>query len=136
MKEDEQEKPKRKAIIIGNKPDTAYYKPILIHGQKYDSVILNWHYRHAATAEYLIKMMKDGAGWMEVNGSRRRVTVENTKCKYKDLKTGMCTCEKIKNHTHCTEQIRMKCKQYVQEQKTIIEVNEVILEKVAQARQQ
>lgn len=134
MEENEEENPRRKAIIIGNKPDTAYYKPILIDGQKYDSVILNWHDRYSATAEYLVKMMKDGAGWMEVSGSRRRVNVENNRCKFKDSKTGMCTCEKVTPSIYCTEQVRRACKHYKQESRNKIEVNEVILEKVAQAR--
>jgi hypothetical protein len=123
-----------KPIIIGNQPDNVYYKPILKELQQHDEVLLYWHAKNDANAEYVIKLLMEGAGLIVQDGTRGETETFNTVCKFKDPKTGMCTNPKIVPAIRCTEQVRESCKQYKQKYKNPITVNQIILEKVAQAR--
>lgn len=125
---------RRTPIIITDKPDATFYKSILLEGMRYDNSILHWTDKNAANAEYIIRMMTKGAGWTIVRSSRRRVQTENTVCKWKDPATGMCTNPQVQPTVKCTEQVRRACASYEQKQKGKFEVNEIIMEKVAQAR--
>jgi len=125
---------RRTPIIITDKPDATFYKSILLEGMRFDNSVLHWTDKNSANAEYIIRMMTKGAGWCTVRGARRRVMTENTVCKFKDPATGMCTNPKVQPSVRCTEQVRRACQFYEQKQKGKFEVNEIILEKVAQAR--
>jgi hypothetical protein len=121
-------------IVIGDKPAATYLLAVISRGTMTDEIILQFTDQNAGQAEYLLRLLRKGAGWCEV-GDREKAVVQSNTCVFKDRHTGRCTCEEINYRGACTEPIRTTCEKYCRNTTLRpISVNQVLIEKVAQAR--
>lgn len=90
--------------------------------------------KYAPTVEYLLRILRKGFGWMEVERGIKEV--KNTKCKYN--LGGHCDNKKVSesknNRMKCSESIRNSCNHYSQKRSNLITVNFVEIEKAGQIR--
>ena len=110
-----------KPIIIADMKAEVYLHSIAKRAMRYDEIIIQFIDKHISTAEYVIGLLTGGMGWIEDERSKKDVL--NDRCKFET--NNFCdlhkkTCDK-------------RCSDYKKMYTIPMRVNEVILEKVAQA---
>jgi len=121
-------------VIATTECERALYT-ILKDGMIYDRLELNFTEKYAPTVEYLLRMLRKSAGWLERDRGEKQVT--NTRCNSNNH--GMCA--HTENMTKrgvttlkCTEAIRATCPFYNKKFQTGINVQFVIIEKAGGIR--
>lgn len=94
----------------------------------YDQIEIHYMDKYAPTIEYLLRILRKGFGWVEVE--RGEKDVENTKCAFNEHGG----CNKIKEVQRCTEQVRVNCKQYTKKFNRKFKVNMILIEKLGAIR--
>ena len=94
-----------------------------------DVLEIRFNEKYAPTVEYILRIIRKGFGWLEID--RGEKNVENTKCanNYK----GFCSNKDLGN-VRCTESIRRNCKNYIKRSQNKMTVNYISIEKAGQIR--
>jgi hypothetical protein len=96
-----------------------------------DNLEIRYVQRYAPTVEYLLRLLRKGFGWLEIDRGEKDVV--NQKCRYNVM--GKCTEEEQKDRNIiCKEGIRTNCKKYILKSDDLFHVNYVIIEKAGGIR--
>jgi len=100
-----------------------------------DKIELTYTDRYAATVTHLLKILRQGFGWMEVEGESGIREVDNTRCTNmrRDGYCGM-PCATPADRRKCAEIIRKTCGDYKRKYRDKISVHYVIIEKAGGIR--
>lgn len=95
-----------------------------------DELTLNFIDKYAPTAEYLIRILRKGFGWIEQD----RGTTEsiNTRCLFNV--ENICTYADMPQKPKCTESIKVSCKAYKKKYDKGFIVNYITIEKAGGIR--
>ena len=123
-------------IIATNDLDKALLR-IFSKAPTEEEIIIQYSQAFAGTIELILRMLRDGAGWKEIDRGEKEVT--NKKCLHNK---GMCTNkEKLKAENidkdsclKCLDSVRKNCKFYHQQNKKVFNVKYVTIQVIGQVK--
>lgn len=117
-------------IVIGS---DNYEKHLFVIGKSamtHNQIELNFVPNYDPTVEYLLRLLKLGFGWFEIERGKKEV--ENTKCISNEK--GCCQNKEAIFGMHCSENQRSTCTLYKKRFSNKFMVNYVIIEKAGGIR--
>jgi len=121
---------KETIVIASNDVDKMLYV-VAKAAVNVDRIEMHYMSKYSPTVEYLLRILRKGFGWLEVDRGTSEVT--NTKCKFNVM--GLCKHDIHKgNNIRCIESVRINCKAYTPRDNNVFNVNTITIDKVGAIR--